>query len=457
MRLLSSLARLGFVSVFGLALFAGCGNHGATDSSSSAATATDDAAARARRENVLYVWASDQAHVAPDFLAVINFDQDSPHYGRVIRTVPLPPPGSVGNEPHHMGLSHDKQRLGLGGLLSVLRGQPDVFFFDVSRSRHPVFITRQDPPNSAIADDFEDLTNGGFMVTMMGSATGGEPGRLAEFDANNNLVGEFPTNVPTDGHFNPHGLSIDEPNNLMVSSDFICPAHTLNIPGGDMAIFRGSVRVWDLAGRSIVKTIQVGDPNNPAGTIDVELVPNDPQLRAFATGMADGHLYEVDTQNGIATSVFDFESIRTPGTTAPTWPQLIRASADGKRLFVTVNYVGQAGQVAYFNIEDPDHPTLLDVADLGLGSGPHFPRVTADGKRLVVTDYFLVEDLAPGGIVQAEGDHKVHVINIHKDHLEIDQRFRTNFNTDIATGPARPHGLDFKHAPEGDGDDDGDD
>ena len=57
-----------------------------------------------RPDTVLYVWASDQARVAPDFLAVVNFDEDSAGYGRVIidgpdpasgqrreRSAPLPP------------------------------------------------------------------------------------------------------------------------------------------------------------------------------------------------------------------------------------------------------------------------------------------------------------------------------------------------------------------------------
>jgi hypothetical protein len=34
----------------------------------------------ARPDKTLYVWASDQARVAPDFLAVINFDEDSHDY-----------------------------------------------------------------------------------------------------------------------------------------------------------------------------------------------------------------------------------------------------------------------------------------------------------------------------------------------------------------------------------------
>ena len=81
-----------------------------------------------QRETTLYIWAGDQERKRPDFLAVIDFDEHSPTYGRVLRTVPLPPPGNVGNEPHHCHLSADKNILACGGLLSVLKGQHGIFF-----------------------------------------------------------------------------------------------------------------------------------------------------------------------------------------------------------------------------------------------------------------------------------------------------------------------------------------
>src|SRR6476620_2973638 len=88
-------------------------------------------------EETLLVWAADQAHLAPDFVAVIDFDASSPDYGKVLRTVPLSGASAIGNEPHHVGLSHDGRTMALGGLLSVLRGQDQVFFFDVSNPREP--------------------------------------------------------------------------------------------------------------------------------------------------------------------------------------------------------------------------------------------------------------------------------------------------------------------------------
>jgi 56kDa selenium binding protein (SBP56) len=80
-------------------------------------------------DKTLYVWAGDQAHIAPDFLAVIDFDEQSARYGQVIKTVPLPPPGNVGNEAHHCHLNSTKTILGCGGLLSLLKGQNGIFFF----------------------------------------------------------------------------------------------------------------------------------------------------------------------------------------------------------------------------------------------------------------------------------------------------------------------------------------
>jgi len=196
-------------------------------------------------------------------------------------------------------------------VLATLRGQDQVFFFDVTKPRYPKFLRAHNPPDSSITDEFAALSNNGFLATFMGGPYGAHPGRVVEYDAHLNFVKAWPTTLPTDG-FNPHGIALDEVHNLMVTSDFICPLLTLQVHDGDKAHLRGSIRVWDLAQRTITRTIVVGDPNNPAGTIDVKLIPQDPQLRAFTAGMADNQLYLVDTQLGTATAVFDFGSYAMP-------------------------------------------------------------------------------------------------------------------------------------------------
>jgi len=190
-------------------------------------------------ERHLYVWAGHQGAKAPEFLALVNFDEASPDYGKLIKTVHVPNPGDKGNEPHHVGLSADGRILAGGGLLSVLKGQKEVFFFDVSDPARPRFLSAADPPQSAITDEFYALENGGFLVTMMGSAQGHHPGRVAEFDRKGQLVAEHPAEPPQNG-FNPHGISVRPEINLMVTSDFVCPSTTLHAVPGDLAL-RGSV------------------------------------------------------------------------------------------------------------------------------------------------------------------------------------------------------------------------
>jgi selenium-binding protein 1 len=398
----------------------------------------------------LYVWAGDQARVAPDFLAVINFDETSNDYGKVIGTVPIPPPGNVDNEAHHCHLSADHNILACGGLLSFRHKQNSIFFFDVSDARHPKFLFSTKAPQSSATDAFLPLEGGGFLVTQMGSATGDAPGRVAEFDAGLNLIKEWPDNP--DIEFNPHGISARPELNLMVTSDFILPSSTLNTDTGPLQV-RSAVRVWDFQNRKIVRTVRIhsarppkdlgGLPPGTVGTMDVMLIPGDPLGRAFTVGMFDGFVYLVDTMAGTAKAVFDCETIVpqvvvTNGV-AGGMAQLLAMPQSGDRLLFGLF---QAGQVGMLDISDPEHPVQAGIVSLGPNAGPHMLMLTHDDQRLVVSDYFLNED--GFGTIQFEGDHHVHVIKVFKNRLELDPRFDVDFNTAFPTGPARPHGFDMK-------------
>jgi selenium-binding protein 1 len=390
----------------------------------------DDDSAR-----TLYVWAGDEARLRPDFLAVVDFDERSPRYGQVVRTVPLPPPGNVGNEPHHCNLSADKRILACGGLLSVLSGQPGIFFFDVSRARHPRFLSSVATPSSSITDDFLPLPGGGFLVTQMGSASGGAPGRLAEFDRRLKLVGEHPLYPPGDG-FNPHGISADFSRNLLVTSDFILPASTLNAWPGPVEL-RGALRFWDLARRQIVRTVNLPEA---WGSMDVKLIPGDPHGRAVTANMFSGLVYTVDPTDGSVVQSFDCEDI-VPHVEVPVrggMVQLLAMPRSGDRL-IFASF--EAGQVGLLDITDPNRFTQRAVVDVGVGAGPHMIALTDDDARLVVSDYFLEEDRF--GKIHYEGDRKVHVIQVARDSLTLDPRFRLDFKTAFDF-PARPHGVAMK-------------
>ena len=309
-------------------------------------------------------------------------------------------------------------------------------FFDVSHPRDPKFLFATSGSKSSITDDFLPLDKGGFLVTQMGSATGMTPGRVAEFDANLRMVAEWPWRPPEMG-FNPHGISARPELNLLVTSDFMMPASSLNIVPGDPEL-RGSIRVWDFNKRKIVRTISIPDA---MGTMDVKLIPGDPKGRAFTAGMFDGLVYLVDPEHGTAEKVFDCEDI-VPHIEVPVrggMVQLLAMPQSGDRLLFASF---QAGQVGMLDVSNPKRPVQNGIVSLGVDAGPHAIKLTDDDKRLVVTDYFLNED--DFGKIHFEGDHRVHVIKVFRDHLELDPRFELDFNTAFPTGPARPHGVEMK-------------
>jgi hypothetical protein len=394
----------------------------------------------------LYIWAGDMARVAPDFLAVVDYDENSSNYGKVIRTVPIPPPGNVGNESHHCHLSADKKILACGGLLSLLSAQNGIFFFDVSQARDPKFLFSTSAVESSITDDFLPIREGGFLVTQMGSASGFAPGRVAEYDRDLHFVGnhfgnltltqEWPTVPPVDG-FNPHGISARPDLNLMVTADFILPASTLNIvPGGP--VLRGSIRVWDYRARSIVRTITIP---TAIGTMDVKLIPGDPRGLGITAGMFDGFVYTIDPMNGTSRVSFDCETI-VPHIPVPVrggMTQLLALPESGDRLLFGLF---EAGQVGMLDITNRDQFSQVAIVNLGVNAGPHMLLLTDHDRRLAVSDYFLNED--GFGKIHFEGDHKINVIKVTHDTLTLDTRFNLDFNTAFTTGPARPHGMAAK-------------
>jgi selenium-binding protein 1 len=427
---MSKLGRLRLAACVIMALAAMAAGTGAKATGSPAGHDTTS-----KRGKTLYIWAGDRERVRPDFLAVIDFNERSANYGRVLRTVPLPGPGSIGNEPHHCHLSEDQTVLACGGLLSLLRGQDSIFFFDVSNARHPRFLFSANAPTSSITDDFLPLPNGGFLVTQMGSASGGAPGAIAEFDRNLRFVAEYPASPPLDG-FNPHGISARFDINLMATSDFINPVTTLNGWAGPVEL-RGAVRFWDLARREITRTVFLPEA---LGSMDVKLIPGDPHGRAVTANMFSGLVYTVDPTDGSVVQSFDCETI-VPHVEVPVpggMVQLLAMPDWGDRL-IFASF--QAGQVGMLDISNPNAFTQKSVVNLGIDAGPHDLDLTGDDSRLVVTDYFLEED--DFGKIHFEGDHRVHVIKVTRDELTLDERFDLDFDTAFEH-PARPHGMAMK-------------
>ena len=143
-------------------------------------------------EQTLLVWASDQAHVAPTSSPSSTSIAIHRPTARSFAPSRCPETARSATSRTTSGLSRDGRTMALGGLLSVLRGQDQVFFFDVSDPRDPTFIRSDNPPESSITDEFAPLENGGFLVTFMGGANGAQPGRVVEYDADTAFVQTWP-------------------------------------------------------------------------------------------------------------------------------------------------------------------------------------------------------------------------------------------------------------------------
>eukprot|EP00953_Heterococcus_sp_UTEX-ZZ885_P006292 3852-Heterococcus_DN1.PRE.1 len=96
---------------------------------------------------LLYVWTGDYDKQQPDFLAVFEFNNTSPDYGKLVKKVNIP---TKGNEPHHGQFSYDGYRFGAAGILSFLYpikanqpAQPQLYFFDTTDPRNPRFANSE--------------------------------------------------------------------------------------------------------------------------------------------------------------------------------------------------------------------------------------------------------------------------------------------------------------------------
>jgi selenium-binding protein 1 len=229
----------------------------------------------------------------------------------------------------------------------------------------------------------------------------------------------------------------------MMTSDFILPSSTLTGTSGP--VLRNTVRIWDYNARKIVSTVRLTTPTGDAalGLMDIKLLPGDPDGVAYTAGMFDGFVYMINPRQATSAVAFDCDTIVPHVDTGIRggMTQILATPKSGDRLIFGLF---QAGQVGMLDTTDRAHLKQVPgaIVSFGKDTGPHNLALTADDSRLVVSDYFLNQDTA--GVVQFEGDHKIHVLKVTHDTLVEDTLFKLDFNTAFATGPARPHGIAMK-------------
>ena len=92
------------------------------------------ATGHAQTNSYLFVWAGDDAKKSSDFLAVLDADSESPHYGRAVASVAVPGPSGT---PHHTELEMPKD----GFLLANAFESGRTVLFDLRQPQHPSLVT----------------------------------------------------------------------------------------------------------------------------------------------------------------------------------------------------------------------------------------------------------------------------------------------------------------------------
>jgi hypothetical protein len=380
-----------------------------------------------------YFWtgAGDNKH--KDFLVTTSLDDDT--FGTIIGVTDVP---SSGNSPHHLGSSADGKLLIGGGLLSLLKTQDTAFYFDVSDPYHPKFDHSNRGVLSSIVDEIRAKPDGGFFITYMGSAAGTAPGRLVETDAAGNIIHEWPEDVPSTlnilgEQFSPHGLSIDFDKGIALTSDFVVPYTVLKPTTGIQKA--NTLRLWNINSRTIISTIHI--PNG-AGIQDVKFIPGNPESAALATAVGPGEVWIIypfrtaaDGTQGVAELLYSLG------------PKAVDSLA-------IYSDISADGKLAYFTLTLGNHVVALDISDLSNVKrlddpeetqpiiGPHYVKISPDGKNLLVTGYFVqAGDIS---VLNTPADYKGHWIDILEDgSLSFNRTINFEATFTRTRGGARPH------------------
>jgi hypothetical protein len=418
-------------------------------------------------EPYLVIWAGDADRNDSDFLAVVNANPSSRHYGKVIASVPV---RSSGNEPQELndGFRYDG-RVFASGMLGNR-----VFVFDL---RNP------EAPKLAAVADLDDrrywaprgivsLPNGHVAVACPDRAhhvglpreVTGAPGGLVELDANGRVTREISAGSDDSRGYivAPSGITAAPAARAVVTTS---QAH------GYAASARGepavgiTVQVWKGADLKLRRTIALeagprGEEN--LGPITARAMRKRPI--AYVNTHEGGALYVSDSI-GIDDTAFRFAFDFGAGS----FPVGAAVTPDD-RYYVTA--LSGRQQVVLLDLSDPLRPRLQSSVRLDRDPEPSAKRagrpraggpgglaMASDGSRIAVANYTVD---AP--TYRRDGDHRVYLLrlDVEEGQLRVDNAFRDETTDEVgidfnrtkwphgATGAARPRGLLFVAEPRSD-------
>lgn len=417
------------------------------------------------RQSFLYIWAGQDPSVAnaADFVAVIDFSENSAKYGSIVRVArlvsnPASGIGQANNEPHHASVSSNKRYYITGGLLSFLSNQKEIFVWEIPQNPGdgPRLVCTIDAPGSACPDEFQPIGGSSFLVTMMCNESAGSPGDLVVIDASECTARSLLQNRASLQNFNPHGYGRLS-NGAIFVADYILPS-TLAGTDPSQIVFRNTIRQFSSGGR-LERIYDLPLPvrgnstelGTGVGPMELKSIPQDPLGRSYTLGTNTNFIYLITPGNSEPLIVLDVSVVN--GYVKRPGADMISIFPTGKHALIT----SQMRFVILLDISEPETPKILHTFDFctdssirnlpigvpGANTATTFPQFCAANSnlvgahvivhpsgenRFVVVNYFL-----KFGLAQFIGTRSVHAFKLNRDlsGFRYDHRFNPNF---VGTG-----------------------
>jgi selenium-binding protein 1 len=424
-------------------------------------------AMQADRETLLYTIAlyTGTGIEAPDYLATIDVDPQSPTYSQVIHRLPMP---YLGDELHHFGWNacsscyDDESKTRRFLIIPALRSSR-IYIIDTEVATAPKIHTVIEPDeiiaktNLTAPHTVHCLANGQVMISMLGDGEGNGPGGFLLLDENFDIAGHWEQKAEA-MRFN-YDFWYQPRHNVMVSSEWGAPKTFY--PGfnlDDVATDRYGKRLhfWDWTNREIVQTVDLGEEG--LIPLEVRFHHNPESTHGFVGAALSSNIWHWHKSNGhwSVDKVIDIPSVAVEGWPIPV-PSLITdilLSMDDRFLYLS-NWLH--GNIQQYDVSDPTQPKLTGevwwggllqkggtVNNRQSAAGPQMLQLSLDGKRLYVTDSLFSSwdnqfypDLKQKGSTLLQID-----CNTETGGLNINETFLVDFSQE-PDGPSRAHEMRY--------------
>ncbi len=334
----------------------------------------------------LFAWTGDFAGKGNDFLAVIDADPASPHYGQLVTTLPTDQKTEL--------IHHTEYVMPASGMLFANDHDAGrTFIFDVRDPLHPKTVTSfTDLGGYMHPHSYVRLPNGHVLATFQHAhheGISGKSGALVEIDDNGNAIRSGSSADPAfpNALLWPYGLVVLPEIDRIVST---------NSSMHDEGLFNGvTYQVWRLSDLKLLKTAYLDPGANLYGHISPEEPRRGPDGTVFIQTLGCGieHITNIAGDRPAAHLVYTF-----PGSWCGV-PTIVS--------HFLIQSVPEVHGLIVLDIANGDKPVEVSRVQLGENFNPHWTGWDAKTQRIVVTGsqprLFLLKFNPESGAIAIDG------------------------------------------------------